>query len=97
MAAPFFSAGENSDVAVAMLLAEIDDLFFSRGGVRFRVNKHQMFGGHIVDSVGLDVKVVVVADDKCHFKKLLEPITVSDFFDGLKRMPRLSRLAQDLW
>jgi hypothetical protein len=26
-----------------------------------------MFGGHIVDSVGLDVKVVVVADNKCHF------------------------------
>src|SRR6266850_5379685 len=69
MAAPF-SAGENSDVAVAMLLAEIDDLFLSRGGVLFRVDKHELLGGHIVDSIGLDVKVVVVADNKCRFKKL---------------------------
>src|SRR5258708_1926802 len=66
MAAPF-SAGENSDVAVAMLLAEIDDLFLSRGGGRFCGDKHQLLGGHIVDSIGLDVKVVVVADNKCHF------------------------------
>src|SRR5271156_417353 len=61
-----------------MLLAEFNDLFFSRGGVRFRIGKHQLLGGRIVDSVGLDVKVVVVADDKCHLKKLLEPLTVSD-------------------
>src|SRR5690349_14674537 len=50
MTAPF-SAGENSDVAVAMLLAEIHDLFLNRGGVRFCVDKHQLLGGHIVDSV----------------------------------------------
>jgi hypothetical protein len=37
MAAPFL-ARENSDVAVAMLLAEIYDLFLNRGGVRFRVD-----------------------------------------------------------
>jgi len=97
MAAPFL-AGEDSDVAVAMLLSEIDDLFFGRSGVRFHVNKHQMLGGHIVDSVGLDVKVVVVADNKCHFEKaLLEPLTVSDFFDELNRARRLSRFAQNLW
>src|SRR5260370_14539976 len=65
IAAPF-SPRENSDVAVTMLLAEIDYLFFSCGGVGFRIDKHQMFGGHIVDSVGLDVKIVVVADNKCH-------------------------------
>jgi acetyl-CoA C-acetyltransferase len=76
-AGPNRSAGEDPDVAVAMLFAEIDDLFFSRGGVRFRVDKHQMLGGHVVDSIGLDVKVVVVADDKCHFEKLLELTTVS--------------------
>src|SRR6266699_3379759 len=69
MAAPF-SPRENSDVAVTMLLAEIDYLFFCRSGVRFHVDQHQMFGGHIVDSVGLDVKIVVVADNKCHFEKL---------------------------
>jgi len=69
MAAPFL-AGENSDVALAMLLAEIYDLFLNRGGVRFRVDKHQLLGGHIVDSIGLDVKVVVVADNKSHVKKL---------------------------
>jgi hypothetical protein len=39
----------------------------------------------VIDSVGLDVKVVVVADDKFHFEKLLEPITVSDFFSELNR------------
>src|SRR6266436_944596 len=69
MAAPFL-AGENSDVALAMLLSEIYDLFLNRGGVRFRVDKHQLLGCHIVDSIGLDVKVVVVADNKSHFKKL---------------------------
>jgi hypothetical protein len=29
-----------------------------------------LLGDRIVDSVGLDVKVVVVADNKCHFEKL---------------------------
>jgi len=66
------------------------------GGVRFRVDKHQLLGGHIVDSIGLDVKVVVVADNKSHVKSSLESITVSDSFDELKSHPSLSRFAQDL-
>jgi len=62
-------ASENPDVAVPMLQAELDDLFFDRGRVRLRVGQHQLFGDGVVDSVGFDVKVVVVTDDKCHLVK----------------------------
>src|ERR1700675_320735 len=63
------SAGENPDVAVAMYSAELDDLFFERGRVRLHVGKHQLLCDGVVDSVGFDVKVVVVTDDKCHLVK----------------------------
>src|SRR5260370_19221782 len=66
IAAPF-SPRENSDVAVTMLLAEIGYLFFRRSGARFRVDSHQMFCGHIVDSVGLAVQILVFAGNKFHF------------------------------
>jgi hypothetical protein len=60
-------AGENSDVAVAMLDPELDDLFFGWGRARFCVGQHQLLRDGVVDPVGLDVKVMVVTDDKCHF------------------------------
>ena len=59
-------AGENPDVAVAMDPAELDDLFFERGRVGLGVGEHQLFCDWVVDSVGFDIKVVVVTDDKCH-------------------------------
>src|SRR5689334_22558209 len=62
-------AGENSDVAVAMRFSELDDLFFERARVRFCVDKHQLLRDGVVNSVGFDIKVVVVTDDKCHFVK----------------------------
>jgi hypothetical protein len=62
-------AGENPDIALAMYSAELDDLFFERGRVRLYVGQHQLLGDGVVDSVGFDVKVVVVTDDKCHFVK----------------------------
>jgi hypothetical protein len=62
-------AAENPDVAVAMLNSELDDLFFDRGRARFCVGQHQLLRDCVVDSVGLDVKVMVVTDDKCHFVK----------------------------
>ena len=61
------SAGENPDVAIAMYSAELDDLFFERGRIRLYVGEHQLLCDGVVDSVGFDVKVVVVTDDKCHF------------------------------
>ena len=61
------SARENPDVAIAMYSAELDDLFFERSRVRLYVGEHQLLGDGIVDSVGFDIKVVVVTDDKCHF------------------------------
>jgi hypothetical protein len=63
------SAGENPDVAVAMLQTELDDLLFKRGRVRFCVGQHQLFGDGVIDTVGFDINVVVVADDKCHLVK----------------------------
>jgi|SRR5579862_2056116 len=60
------SAGENPDVAVAMDPSELDDLFFERGRVRLGVGEHQLLRDGVVDSVGFDVKVVVVTNDKCH-------------------------------
>ena len=62
-------AGENSDVAVAMYSAELNDLFFERASVRLCVGEHQLLRDGIVDPVGFDIKVVVVTDDKCHFVK----------------------------
>jgi hypothetical protein len=63
------SAGENPDIALAMYSAELDDFFFERGRVRLCVGQHQLLGDGVVDSVGFDVKVVVVTDDKCHLVK----------------------------
>ncbi|MGA6971383.1 MAG: hypothetical protein WBY93_07110 [Candidatus Binatus sp.] len=62
-------AGENPDVAVAMLQAELDDLFFDRGRAGFCVGQHQLFGDGVIDTVGFDINVVVVTDDKCHLVK----------------------------
>jgi hypothetical protein len=59
-------AGENPDVAVAMLDSELDDFFFDCGRARFGVREHQLLGDGVVNSVGFDIKVVVVADNKCH-------------------------------
>src|ERR1700722_5044891 len=63
------SAGEDPDIALAMYSAELDDLFFERGRVRLHVGEHQLLRDGVVDSVGFDVKVVVVTDDKCHLVK----------------------------
>jgi len=52
-----------------MRFSELDDLFFKRGRVRFCVGEHQLLGDGVVDSVGFDIKVVVVTDDKCHLVK----------------------------
>jgi len=62
-------AGENPDAAVAMFNPELDDLFFDRGCAWFCVGQHQLLRDGVVDPVGLDVKVMVVTDDKCHFVK----------------------------
>ena len=43
--------------------------FSSGGRVRLFVGQHQLLGDGVVDSVGFDVKVVVVTDDKCHLVK----------------------------
>jgi hypothetical protein len=58
--------GENPDITLAMDFAEFDDLFFERSRVRLRVGKHQLLRDGVVDSVGFDIKVVVVTDNKCH-------------------------------
>jgi hypothetical protein len=50
-----------------MGFSELDDLFFERGRVRLCVGEHQLLRDGVVDSVGFDVKVVIVTDDKCHF------------------------------
>jgi hypothetical protein len=62
-------AGENPDVAFAMYSAELDDLFFERRRIRFRVSQHQLLRDGVVDPVGFHVKVMVVTDDKCHLVK----------------------------
>jgi hypothetical protein len=62
-------AGENSDVAVAMFFSELDYFFLERGRSGFRVGEHQLLGDGVVDSVGFDIKVVVITDDKCHFSE----------------------------
>ena len=62
-------AGENSDVAVTMRFSELDDLFFDNGRIRFCVDKHQLLRDGVVNSVGFDIKVVVVADNKCQLVK----------------------------
>ena len=62
-------ASENPDVAVPMLQAELDDLFFDRSRAGFCVRQHQLFGDGVIDTVGFDINVVVVTDDKCHFVK----------------------------
>src|SRR5208282_753089 len=62
-------AGENPDVTVAMFNPELDDLFFDRSRARLCVAEHQLLRDGVVDSVGLEVKVMVVTDDKCHFGK----------------------------
>jgi hypothetical protein len=62
-------AGQNPDVAVAMFFAELDDFFLERGRAGFRVGEHQLFGDGVVDSVGFDIKVVIVTDNKCHFSE----------------------------
>jgi hypothetical protein len=62
-------AGENPDVAVAMLFSELDYFFLERSRAGFRVGEHQLLGDGVVDSVGFDVKVVVVTDNKCHFSE----------------------------
>jgi hypothetical protein len=54
---------------MAMRFSELDDFFFDRGRVRFCVGQHQLLGDGVVDSVGFDVKIVVVTDDKCHLVK----------------------------
>src|ERR1700722_19794404 len=59
-------AGENPDVAFAMDSTELDDLFFERSRVRLRVGEHQLLRDGVVDSVGFDIKVVIVTDNKCH-------------------------------
>jgi hypothetical protein len=59
-------AGENPDVAVAMFDSELDDFFFDCGRARFGVREHQLLRDDVVNSVGFDIKVVVVADNKCH-------------------------------
>jgi hypothetical protein len=46
--------------------AELDDLFFERRRVRLCVGEHQLLRDGVVDSVGFDIKVVVVTDNKCH-------------------------------
>jgi len=63
------SAGENPDVALAMYSAELDDFFFERSRVRLHVSEHQLLCDGVVDSVGFDIKVVVVTDDKCRLVK----------------------------
>ena len=60
-------AGENPDIAVAMRFTELDNFFFDGGCVRLCVSEHQLFRDGVVDSVGFDIKVVIVTDDKCHF------------------------------
>jgi hypothetical protein len=60
-------AGENPDVAVAMRLAELDDLLFDSARTGFRVGEHQLLRDGVVDTVGFDIDVVVVTDNKCHF------------------------------
>jgi hypothetical protein len=62
-------AGENPDVAVAMRFAELDDLFFELGRIGFGVGEHQLLGDGVVDSVGFDINVVIVTDNKCHLFK----------------------------
>src|ERR1700726_2641154 len=63
------SAGENPDVTLAMYSAELDDLFFERSRVRLYVGEHQLLCDGVVDSVGFNIKVVIVTDDKCHLVK----------------------------
>ncbi len=43
--------------------------FSSGARVRLYVGQHQLLCDGIVDSVGFDIKVVVVTDDKCHLVK----------------------------
>src|SRR5277367_3797785 len=62
-------AGQNPNVALAMYSAELDDLFLERGRVRLCVGEHQLLRVGVVDSVGFDIKIVVVTDDKCHLVK----------------------------
>jgi hypothetical protein len=72
------SAGENPDVAIAVGVSEFDDLGFDLRCVRLRLRKHQLarIGGF--DAVGLDVKVVVIANDKRHPTVLLNRVNLSD-------------------
>jgi hypothetical protein len=62
-------AGENPDVAVAMLDSELDDFLFDRGRAWFGVREHQLLRDGVVNAVGFDIKVVIVADNKCHLAK----------------------------
>src|SRR5581483_12417014 len=67
------SGREDPDVAVAMDLAELDDLLFDRSGVRLGIGQHQLFRLRVVDAVSFHIEVVVVADDKGHLVELLKP------------------------
>ena len=49
--------------------AELDDLFFDDSRIGFRIGQHQLLRDSVVDSVGFDIKVVIVTDDKCHLLK----------------------------
>jgi len=50
-----------------MRFSELDDLFFYDSRIGFRIGQHQLLRDSVVDTVGFDVKVVIVTDDKCHF------------------------------
>src|SRR5208337_2597981 len=52
-----------------MRFSELDDLFFERSRAGLFVREHQLLRDGVVDSVGFDVKVVVITDNKCHFVK----------------------------
>jgi hypothetical protein len=62
-------AGEDPDVAVAVSFSELDDLFFDWGRAGLLVGQHQLLRHGVVDSIGFDIKVVIVTDDKCHLVK----------------------------
>src|SRR5580658_3367199 len=63
------SSGENPDVALAMQFAERDYFLLGRARIGLGVGEHQLFRRHGVDSVRLDVEIVIVTNDKRHFEK----------------------------
>jgi hypothetical protein len=80
------SVREDSQVAIAMSPAEIDDLFFERCRARLCLGaQHEALRGHRIHSVRFDRKVVVVAHDKSHLGKLLAGLTVQDGVEVVER------------